>query len=234
MSWKVGDVVERVTENRHPEMWGEVGGRYSVIEVDSFGDIKINLFGDRDGYADRNSFKKSSFEVGDVVCLRPLPDEDYVFGRGLVEDWEVGTITNIDYRGYPQINFPSHNFWRGRPQEVFMAKGLWGNAPKPKFELSYQGFPSCCTGRIISSFGGSRTNPDRTNATKEGIIESLRDLIDKTRESGGAFVSCTTNNQQKDANEALKEVGFKPSKWMSKTAHPETKVRLWHFAVNVD
>lgn len=91
-------------------------------------------------------------------------------------------------------------------------------------------FPNCCTGAVAVNFGQTRTNgmdcigslPDYAD-----IKDELSDMLDDYKYDGFAFVSATTNNEQKIDNKVLKDLGFEYSAWMSKKAHPETKVRLW-------
>lgn len=86
-------------------------------------------------------------------------------------------------------------------------------------------FPGCCVAKVIHNFGG-------TNVT-EGIKETIsideikKRLLDITFRYYGCILIATTNSEQKEANKALKEMGFKHSKWIPKQAHSETKVRLW-------
>jgi len=59
--------------------------------------------------------------------------------------------------------------------------------------------------------------------TKQALLNELLSLKLK----GNAVVIAFTNNKQREGNKLLREVGFKRTKWMSKTHHPETKLRLW-------
>jgi len=84
-------------------------------------------------------------------------------------------------------------------------------------------FPGCCNAEIIFNFGGTEvTENDKATISKD----SIKAYIERQYTSGRCLVA-TTNTDQKEANEALKELGFKHSKWMRKNLHPETKIRLW-------
>lgn len=94
-------------------------------------------------------------------------------------------------------------------------------------------FPYCCTGVVMARLGESVAAdggdfPQDIHRLEGAIIRE----IDNMRRSGLAFISVTTNSQQPTANEVLKRLGFKYSKWMSKKIHPETRVRLWWMALN--
>ena len=226
--FKVGDVVRRLTPNHNPAQWGEEGERYSVFGVAGTGDILIMK--DSHGYADKSSFELAGFEVGDKVCLRPLPN--YTYGRGDVMDGEVGTVTRFfsDRSGEGiEIDFDRCHVWGGKPSEVFLHKGP---IEKPKFELEMQGFPRCCTASLVANFGETGVAIFSEKIGKDDIVEALRTCIKDSHSRGKAAVVCTTNSEQKEANAALREVGFHSSAWMDKTLHPETKLRLWWYPIN--
>lgn len=91
-------------------------------------------------------------------------------------------------------------------------------------------FPSCCTAMILSQFGESEV---AEGGYEEQNFKRLKSYIEHNlkaiRSQGFAMVCVTTNNEQKITNKVLLEIGFKHSAWMSKTNHPETKIRLWWY-----
>jgi hypothetical protein len=94
---------------------------------------------------------------------------------------------------------------------------------------------SCCTARILSGFGKATAAMDPEDygdddipMTKEAL---LNEMLDNKRK-GFAVVMGFTNNKQHAGNKLLREVGFKRTKWMSKTQHPETKLRMWWFQLD--
>lgn len=90
-------------------------------------------------------------------------------------------------------------------------------------------FAGCCTAKIITGLGGTATaeHGRGLNITDRHMKELLREKVDYCRRMGYAVVTITTNNQQEQANRVLEEEGWEGSTWMSKTQHPETKLRLW-------
>lgn len=92
-------------------------------------------------------------------------------------------------------------------------------------------FPNCCTMKILSDLGGTAISDfgNKDYSTEDIKIELLGRIKNDSR--GMACFVVATNNEQKNANRALKELGFKHSKWMSKDNHPETKVRLWWYPI---
>jgi hypothetical protein len=98
------------------------------------------------------------------------------------------------------------------------------------------GFTGCCTAQVIAGFGQTvngdwEFRPDEVLSTSQ-IKAGLGILLNRARRSGQAVVTVTTNDKQVNANKALNEVGFESSIWMSKTQHPETRLRLWWFPLN--
>lgn len=90
-------------------------------------------------------------------------------------------------------------------------------------------FPFCCTGVILGGFGESGTAVVRSgsssNRTEEGIKASIFDAA--RRNTRDAFICVTTNNEQTLLNKVLLDEGFSHSTWMTKRAHPNTRVRMW-------
>jgi len=100
--------------------------------------------------------------------------------------------------------------------------------------MNIQAFPHCCTATILTGFGESRVADSFYNVkpTKSQIKDFIKREIDRSIHSGDAMITVATNNEQKTVNAVLRELGFKYSKWLSKTTHPETKVRLWWYEIN--
>jgi len=89
-------------------------------------------------------------------------------------------------------------------------------------------FPHCCTAKIITDFGQSPVAAGGPHHQTVGTVEEfIKKQITSYYHSGLAMFVATTNSQQVAANKALRNLGFKSSPWISKTQHPETKVRLW-------
>jgi hypothetical protein len=94
--------------------------------------------------------------------------------------------------------------------------------------IDVENFPCCCTARVLVDFGESEVSEGGAfRVSKNDMKEEIQREINYYKKQGIAFLSATTNNEQKTANKVLKELGFKCTKWMSKNIHPETKVRLW-------
>ncbi|AUX83638.1 hypothetical protein FDJ32_gp09 [Pseudomonas phage NV1] len=97
-------------------------------------------------------------------------------------------------------------------------------------------YPSCCTGDILIGFGKTNTGDGRSQLNRIGMthMSLANDVAERMRNAryqGIAFLSCAINSDQVIANQVLRELGWKPSKWLSKRNHPETKVRHWLFHV---
>ena len=84
-------------------------------------------------------------------------------------------------------------------------------------------FPGCCTAAIFSNFDdhdGWGYNP-----TKETILKHLK----REKADGKAIVVVTLTNHQKETYKLLKNIGFKFTRPISKSHHPENKLRLGWF-----
>lgn len=103
--------------------------------------------------------------------------------------------------------------------------------------LMVRDFPVCCTMKILTGFGGTRVAGRHTHGVNMSRAEMDADLgriITEQRDRGMAVLSATTNDEQTDANAALRAAGFAHSRWASKGNHPETRVRLWYKRLNVE
>lgn len=87
-------------------------------------------------------------------------------------------------------------------------------------------FPHCCTAHVIVDFGESIIAEGGNHPITKDVIKAYIKMKARIYDHH-AFLTATTNNEQKTANKALAELGFKHSKWMIKEQHPQTKVRLW-------
>jgi len=87
-------------------------------------------------------------------------------------------------------------------------------------------FLGCCTALICHDFGGTPlASGKKSKVAKAKIKQWLKEQNRHTL--GRRCLVIITNNQQTAANSVLLELGFKHSAWMSKTQHPESKIRLW-------
>lgn len=94
--------------------------------------------------------------------------------------------------------------------------------------LLIEGFPLCCTARVVCDFGQEENSDGRHRLiSKETLIEDLKEQIDQYKRYGMATLVATITSDQKEAKKALKECGFKYSKWMKKKNHPETRLRVY-------
>jgi hypothetical protein len=94
---------------------------------------------------------------------------------------------------------------------------------------------SCCTAKIISYLEpaeavGSKDQYPGTDIgdTEEALLKTLKD----EKLKGNAMVIAFSNNKQKKANKMLKKLGFKSTRWATKTKHSQTKLKLWWFALD--
>lgn len=94
-------------------------------------------------------------------------------------------------------------------------------------------FPNCCTAKILTGFGGTLLQENGPYDISKKKMEVYLDEQEKVqRLEGKAVVVIATNSQQKRINSVLRQKGYTHSKWMNKSQHPETKVRIWHKALN--
>lgn len=95
-------------------------------------------------------------------------------------------------------------------------------------------FPGCCTAKVYSGLTGTGTaeyNSLKFELSVNEIKDLLIDAIYTERENHNACIVITTNDQQTNANQALRELGFGHSPWMEKKQHPETRLRVWYYHV---
>lgn len=104
--------------------------------------------------------------------------------------------------------------------------------------MNIRQFTGCCTAKILTGLGGTITAEDefrpKTRATVEDIKSFIGTHVNNLRVKGDAVITATTNNEQTVANQALEELGFQSSGWMSKAQHPETKLKLWWLPLEND
>ena len=100
-------------------------------------------------------------------------------------------------------------------------------------------FPNCCTAKVLVGFGQTNTadlciRPTGNELPVEEIKREIESKLRNISRQGYGVLTCITNDQQLNGNQALEEMGFKSSGWMSKGAHPETKIKLWWYAVDTE
>ncbi len=101
--------------------------------------------------------------------------------------------------------------------------------------MKIDSIPSCCTAKIFSYFetaaavGAEHQYPGvDIGHTKQDLLRELLNL----KQSGQAMAIAFTNDKQVNANAMLKEVGFKSTKWATKTQHANTRLKLWWMALD--
>lgn len=99
---------------------------------------------------------------------------------------------------------------------------------------------SCCTAKMLCGFRldqlgyregvgpAGNYEGDEIGDTKEQVLAKLLEL----KFAGQAMVTAFTNDKQVKANALLKEIGFKSTKWATKTQHENTRLKLWWFALD--
>lgn len=93
-------------------------------------------------------------------------------------------------------------------------------------------FPGCCTAKIIVDFGQSRASEYGSETpTYESLRMQVKDRIEFVKRvyPGVPLITAITNSEQKIGNKVLRKLGFKGTKWLSKTQHPETKIKMWYY-----
>jgi len=163
------------------------------------------------------------FEVGDIVELKVL--DQYTYGLGQADAGDIGEVIWVgEESGDLRVDFDTHEGWLGKPSEFTLIEKGDG---VPTARIGVAPFPQCCTARVIHSFGGTHTAIVTDRVPKESIIRAIKRKISHYEEHGIAMLVATTNDEQVEANKALRELGFSHSPWMEKEEHFETRVRLW-------
>ena len=94
-------------------------------------------------------------------------------------------------------------------------------------------FPGCCTLKILSEFGGTEAADHIIREQSAGDIkEAIEICMETIQYQGLAAMVITSNNEQIMLNSVLRDMDFKHTKWMKKTMHCTTKVRMWWKEVN--
>ena len=90
-------------------------------------------------------------------------------------------------------------------------------------------FPHCCTSKLFYDFGESITaeGGSRKVDYKEELKTVVRLINYHINFRQLACLTAITNNEQKTANKIFRRLGFKHSPWMTKSAHKNTKIRIW-------
>lgn len=91
-------------------------------------------------------------------------------------------------------------------------------------------FVNCCNVRIIHGFGGTelRLSGPRESQRVDEIKHYLNRQI-KIHEKVYSLLLATTNQEQRSANAALKDVGFECIGPIYKMKHPESKLFFWYY-----
>lgn len=101
--------------------------------------------------------------------------------------------------------------------------------------IQIRSFPFCCTAKVLCNFGETRTSEGGSHSVEyERIKYEVARLMRSHLTVGygtDAILTAITNNEQKVANKVLRELGWKSTKFVSKQAHPDTKVKLWYYYV---
>jgi len=91
----------------------------------------------------------------------------------------------------------------------------------------------CCTGEVFGKMGETYTAQGGAGIPDvEELKEEIRELRRAKRDSGYAFVMCTINDQQPQAQKMLEDLYFQHSEWMTKTYHEETRVRIYWYPLS--
>jgi hypothetical protein len=94
-------------------------------------------------------------------------------------------------------------------------------------------YPGCCTAVVLSGFGNSQTGMRGHDVPAGGHSPEEFERLVKykldycLRDMGKAIVTCTLTDEQDKEAKVLKKLGFKHSRWISKRAHKETRLRLY-------
>lgn len=91
-------------------------------------------------------------------------------------------------------------------------------------------FVNCCNVKIIHGFGGTglRLSGPREAQGVDEIKHYLNRQI-KNHEKVYSLLLATTNEEQRSANAALKDVGFECIGPIYKMKHPDSKLFFWYY-----
>lgn len=91
------------------------------------------------------------------------------------------------------------------------------------------GFPNCCTARVLKGFGDGECVYDSGDYMDHKTrVTRIKRELNMAKADGMGIVTAITSTEQKEGAKALRECGFRSSKWASKDQHPETKIKLWY------
>lgn len=94
-----------------------------------------------------------------------------------------------------------------------------------------ESFPMCCALNILCGFSLG----DYTPLMEQNFKTAALDQIERTRRSSYSMLVATVNTKQTGALKALKELGFKSSRWAPRPnknhVHADTKVKLLYYYI---
>ena len=98
--------------------------------------------------------------------------------------------------------------------------------------MKLKDFPHCCTAKLAVDFGESDVAfGGNFKNTPEAVEGWLKAQINSPYNAAMATIVAITNSQQPSAAKALRKLGFSHSKWMGKSQHGNTKIRLWWISI---
>lgn len=95
------------------------------------------------------------------------------------------------------------------------------------------GYPECCTSTIITGMGRSRNSSTHTGDLMSAgdKFDRLVGLMSNERMAGRAMLQCVITQDQQQAMEAMRALGWRFGPWAKSRNHPTTRTRLCYWLV---
>lgn len=97
--------------------------------------------------------------------------------------------------------------------------------------MNVRDFPGCCTAKVLTQFGQERAAEFRTGIPEDNTPENLQRILEGSKRGGMGMITAILTQNQTHGIELLEGAGFKNTGWVSKAAHPETKIALFYLSL---
>jgi hypothetical protein len=107
---------------------------------------------------------------------------------------------------------------------------LLNSIKRSKVMTEVRDFPMCCTAKVVVNFGSSSTTSgDGEHVSKKTLMKEIKAHMESTYYKSKGFLSAVTTSQQVPAIEALTELGWESTPWMTKRSHSNYPIKLWWY-----
>lgn len=95
--------------------------------------------------------------------------------------------------------------------------------------MNVEDFEGCCTARIFTDLGDSRTSEFGYHAASyERLRREIVNSIEYVVEDGAGIITAIVTNEQVTGAKVLKDLGFTGTGMASKTSHSEVQIELYY------